>query len=314
MRITYIDPLSRAWGRMKKALFQPFNITKWFVVGFTAFLAGLMDSHGGGKFNKSFQGDHTDFRDVIEFPRTAWGWFMDHTAWAVLILIGIMFIIGLIAVFTWLSSRGKFMFLDNVVHDQAQVVKPWYEFKSQGNSLFLWRLCFGLICFFIMIIFVIQCMSITYNIYESHFPHYVPIMTIVGMVLLTVLLFFLIGFISMLLDSFIVPIMYKHGISTIQAWNRFLPLLSKYLLHFILFGILMFLLFILIVFCFIAFGIFTCCLGFILLVLPYISSVVTLPVSYTLRVFSIEFLAQFGPKFSVFPLKKGKSTGRSLKK
>jgi hypothetical protein len=38
-----------------------------------------------------------------------------------------------------------------------------------------------------------------------------------------------------------------------------------------------------------------------LIAIPYIGSVILLPVSYTFRAFSIEFLAQFGEKFDVFP-------------
>jgi len=36
-----------------------------------------------------------------------------------------------------LRSRGKFMFLDNVVHDRAEVSQPWQDFRRLGNSLFL---------------------------------------------------------------------------------------------------------------------------------------------------------------------------------
>ncbi len=306
--MSFIDPLLRGWKRMTKALFRPFDISKWFVVGFTAFLAGLMDGHGGNKVNRSFRADRDDFRNVVEFPHTAWNWFTDHTGWAVLIVIGILIIIGIVIVLTWLSSRGKFMFLDNVVHDQAQVVKPWYAFKDQGNSLFLWRICFGLISFFIMILFFSQCLSIGYTIYESNFPHDFPLMTFAGMVLLGILLIVMIIFIAMLVDSFIVPIMYKHKLSTIQAWNKFLPLLSKYFLSFVIFGIIMLLINIVLIICIVFFGFFTCCIGFVLLILPYISSVVLLPVSYTIRSFSIEFLSQFGPEFFVFSEKQKKST------
>ena len=42
-------------------------------------------------------------------------------------------------------------------------------------------------------------------------------------------------------------------------------------------------------------GIVTCCIGWILLVIPYIGIVVTLPIWYWLRAFSVEFLAQFQP-------------------
>ena len=48
MAIQYIDPLSRGWGRMKRALFKPFDFKKWLLVGFTAFLAQLADFGGGG--------------------------------------------------------------------------------------------------------------------------------------------------------------------------------------------------------------------------------------------------------------------------
>ena len=49
------------------------------------------------------------------------------------------------------------------------------------------------------------------------------------------------------------------------------------------------------------FGLFTCLLGFVLLVIPYIGTVITLPIWYTFRVFSLEFLAQFGLDYDLFP-------------
>ena len=42
-----------------------------------------------------------------------------------------------------------------------------------------------------------------------------------------------------------------------------------------------------------AFGLMTCCLGFLLLMVPYISSVLVLPISVFYRSFTFEFLAQF---------------------
>jgi hypothetical protein len=43
----------------------------------------------------------------------------------------------------------------------------------------------------------------------------------------------------------------------------------------------------------------TCCIGLILLMIPFINAVVLLPISYTYRAFSIEFLAQFGRDFDL---------------
>jgi uncharacterized membrane protein YccF (DUF307 family) len=50
----------------------------------------------------------------------------------------------------------------------------------------------------------------------------------------------------------------------------------------------------------VAAGLATCCVGWILLAIPYISTVVTLPAWYTYRAYSLEFLAQLGPEYDAF--------------
>ena len=300
MNIDYIDPLSNSWNRMKKALFQPFDITKWFVVGFTAFLAGLIDGpHNSGSGN-IYKHRYNDFRDFANFPHTAWNWLMDNQGWFTLIIFGIILIFAFFILLTWLSSRGKFMFLDNVVHDRAKVTKPWYDFREQGNSLFLWRLMFGFICFAVIILFIVQFFIIAVQFYDDDFSAS-PIMTIVGLALLAFLVFVVTAYISLFLDDFIVPIMYKNNIKATQAWHIFLPFLSKHWIYFLLYGLLVFVLWIFIFIFIILAGIFTCCLGFLLLIIPYIGSVVLLPISYTLRAFGPEFLKQFGSDFDIFP-------------
>jgi len=47
----------------------------------------------------------------------------------------------------------------------------------------------------------------------------------------------------------------------------------------------------------------------LLLITPYIGSVVLLPVSYTFRAFSVEFLEQFGDDFTIFPKQKDPQEG-----
>jgi hypothetical protein len=37
------------------------------------------------------------------------------------------------------------------------------------------------------------------------------------------------------------------------------------------------------------------------MIIPYVGTVVTLPIWYTLRAFSLEYLAQFGPEYDLFP-------------
>ena len=193
------------------------------------------------------------------------------------------------------------MFIDNVVHDKAEVKKPWYEYTKEGNSLFLWRLIFGLITFAVVMVSLVVAFGTIREMYYDDLGLSEMILTILGMVVYFIVLVILTSYISLFLSDFIVPIMYKYRISTTRAWYKFLPLFSRFPGHFILYGLFVFVLIILVVIAVILFGFVTLCIGFLLLIIPYISSVVFLPVSYTFRAFSIEYLEQFGEEFSIFP-------------
>jgi hypothetical protein len=293
---------------MKAALFKPFDLSKWFAIGFTAFLASLMDGPGGGGGGGGGRssgwgraGD--DIGDFLESPggffNNVWQWLTEHHVWFFIILFALVFVIMLVILLTWLSSRGQFMFLDNVVHDRAEVVKPWKEFRDQAYTLFLWRLAFGFICFLVIIGFIVVTIIGASSIYRE--SNYIPIVFLVLMGLLFFLLFIVMGYISMFLSNFVVPIMYKERLTAVQAWSRFLSVFGKPPFHFIFYGLFVFFLVLFVIIGYAIAGALTCCVGLLLLVLPYIGTVVTLPLWYSLRAFSLEYLAQFGPEFQFFP-------------
>lgn len=302
MDVRYFDPLRRAYGRMKKALFQPFDLKKWFVVGFTSFLAGLTDCHGGGGGGGGGQdGGRVDWEELIYFPRYAEEWLLDNPHWFLLILIGLCLVFLVVVVLTWVSSRGKFMFLDNVVHDRAQVAAPWYGYRVQGNSLFLWNFTVGLLGLGIILSYLVFSYSVIVGVYEQYWE---PAALLVPAILLALglfAIFLLMGFVGLLVEGFVVPIMYRSNLRVLAAWRTFLPILGPHLLSFIGFGLFIVVLWILIVIGIIATVIVTCCIGLLLLIIPYINAVVLLPVSYTLRGFSVEFLEQFGAEYQIFP-------------
>jgi hypothetical protein len=299
MTIQFIEPFGRAWNRMKIALFRPFDLHKWFVVGFNAFLAGLMDASNGGSGAKAH--NDTSFGEFIHFPRMAWGWLMNHPGWAIAIAFAVVVVIAVIVVITWVSSRGVFMFLDSVVHDHVEIAKPWREYQKEGNSLFVWRLLFGLVTIAafgaLFTLFFAQGSAL----YDRGFDHAIPIMFIVGMGLTTLALVLVIGYTVLFLKDFVAALMFKNRITVGAAWKLFLNLFKKHPLPFIGYGIIVFLLMIVFVIAVIAAGLVTCCIGFLVLIIPYIGTVVTLPVWYALRAFSLEFLAQFGPEYDVLP-------------
>jgi MFS family permease len=299
MRIAYLEPFERAWERMKLDLFRPFDLHKWFVVGFNAFLAGLAESRNGSAGWKGRE-DMT-FREFLDLPHRGWEWLTSHPGWFIAIGALAVVVIAIGIVLLWLSSRGKFMFLDNVVHNRAEIAKPWREFQKEGDSLFLWRLVFGCIAVAIFVAFSVFFFVGARQLYDVGFGRRVPILFLVGLGLTFFFLLIIIGYISLFLNDFVVPIMRKERLSTVAGWRRFLPLLGHHPFQFILYGLLIFVLYVLFVILVIFAGLVTCCIGWLVLVIPYIGTVATLPVWYTFRAFSLEFLAQFGPEYALFP-------------
>ena len=300
MTIAYFEPLARAWQRMKQALFNPFNLNKWFVVGFNAFLAGLLDGpHGNGSGRKG--GGDLTFREFLDLPQRGWEWLIDNPGWFIGIIFIILFLFAIGVVLTWLSSRGKMMFLNNVVHDSAEIAKPWRQYSKEGNSLFVWRFCFGLIIFAFFVLLGVIFFTVASALHVDDRFTGPLILFIVGWAILFLLAIVVVGYISIFLDSFVVPLMYKDKITATRAWGRFLSIFGKHPFHFLLYGLLVFVLMVGFVIAVVFAGIMTCCIGFLLLVIPYIGTVITLPVWYTLRAFSLEYLAQFGVDYNVFP-------------
>jgi hypothetical protein len=144
LNVSVIDPISPAFERVKTILFSPFDLGKWFVIGFCAWLAYLGKGGGGGGGGPNFKGGgepEEAFHTAKEFVLANLHWIIPVAVTAV--LVGII----LWLVLTWLSSRGRFMFLHCVAQNKAEIKVPWAKFRQHANSLFLFRIVLGLIGF-----------------------------------------------------------------------------------------------------------------------------------------------------------------------
>ncbi|NNM29868.1 MAG: hypothetical protein HKO57_10115, partial [Akkermansiaceae bacterium] len=97
--IEYVLPTSRSLAGMKRVLFQPFDLGKWFVLGFTAWLAGLADGGGssgggGGGGDVGAPGEGTQTLDDV--LRDAGDWIEAHLA--IVIGVGLVILAVVIAV------------------------------------------------------------------------------------------------------------------------------------------------------------------------------------------------------------------------
>jgi hypothetical protein len=106
-------------------------------------------------------------------------------------------------------------------------------------------------------------------------------------------------FIEFFLAQFVVPIMYRHRLSATEAWKMFLVIFRKHPGNFVLFGLLYLGILLAGGLLYLAGGLLTCCIGLILMAIPYIGTVITLPLPTLLCFLSLEFLGQFGDDFTL---------------
>jgi len=300
MRISYTLPLSHGWARMKKALFQPFDMGRWLVIDLQRGSRGLpiaMAAKAAAMRDKGIS--HPE--EFFNFPQTAWEWLQAHPVIFNLIILGIIFLFVLITALIWVSSRGKFMFLHNVALDKAEISIPWYEYRREANSLFIWRFFFTWIALWLFIWMGIHFFESSRELYFGDFPAMMVFWRIAGMFVRFMALVTVIGYIALFLNDFVVPIMYSQRVSASWGWFKFMQLFGKNFFAFVIYGIFIFALWVVVVIGVILFGVFTILMGFILLAIPFIGSVILLPVTYTFRALSLEFLAQFGEEYNVFP-------------
>jgi hypothetical protein len=311
MRIEYWGALVRAWQRMKDLLFRPFDPAKWLVIAFCAWVAGLLDGSGGGGGRG---GGHWDgrgrridpesvaeaARQILTAAREAWHWILSHWGATLLVLVGIPLAIGVILALVWVTSRFKMIYLDNLVQGRAEIVEPWRRLKTLGDSLFLFRVGFGLAAVALAASLVAILVSLgVFSLASS--AKGLGIVGIVAFGLLFLIFVIVAMYVKLFLDSFVVPIMYRHNLPALAAWRMFLPWLSAEGGSFLLYGLFVLLLFIMAAMAISVFCFATCCIGLLLLMVPFVGTVLLLPFLATYRYLSLEFLAQFDSALSVFP-------------
>lgn len=303
MNISYSQPLSQAWLRMKLMLFRPFDIGTWFALGFTAFLAGLAESGSSANVQyKKFINDDVSYDGigdmVQDFGATAQD-FLQNGLGLGLALLGGFVLISLYLLLLWLSSRGQFMFLDNLVHRRTAISRPWQEFAAQADSLFLWQIIYTLV----LMAIVGLCVLFGFSLFGPLMIGDVSWMVVAPLVILAGTIVFILAmamiYTDFFLTAFVVPIMHKERIGTMAAWSRFITIFREHPGNFFLAGLFYLIINVASTIAIVFAGLLTCCIGFLLMAIPYVGSVIILPVSVLTRYFTLDFLGQFGDEFSL---------------
>jgi len=224
---------------------------------------------------------------------------LGHWGATLLVFVGIPLLIAAILALVWVTSRFKLIFLDNLVRGRAQIAEPWRRLGTLGDSLFLFRVGFGVVAFVVGAILVGTLVGLGIFTGASE-GRGLGIVGLVAVGLLFLAFVIAVVYAALFLDSFVVPIMYRHNLLVMPAWRAFMPWLSTDGASFFLYGLFVLLLFLAAAIAIVAFGLATCCIGFIFLAIPYVGTILLLPFLVTYRYLSLEFLAQLDPTLDVF--------------
>ncbi len=297
MEISVLRPISEAFDRTKKILFQPFEPVKWLTLGFCVFLANLADGGGGG--GGGFHGGGGPRQE--DYSRAS-HWLVNNVPLIVLLAsIAIVLILVIMVLLNWLSSRGKFMFLDGVVRNRGAVKEPWKEYRAEANSAFIFFIALFIVAFVGFVVMLIVGLGTAWpDLQQGVFgQRIVTALVILAITLLPWMILF--GIIGALTRDFVLPIMYLRRIGICPAWRASVnEFLLPHLLPVIGFYIVKILLGLAIGVTLACLVLMTCCIAVIPLIIPYIGTVLLLPIYVFWRCYSLCFLRQAGAELDVF--------------
>lgn len=289
---------AQAFRRTRSVLFKPFDMARWFSMGFCAWLAYLgSQASGNFKLKDSDSGlgalkQHVD--GLLDKCAAAWGR-PDQVALGVgLLLLALLFALWMCS----LRSRGDFMFLHRWYRPDAPIRQCWLSAQAAGHALFVWRVAFFLVA--LLLFSLDACFAYSYVLKPYLAAGKVwsdALLTpTVACVTAAVLLSVTSELVAHLAKAFVVPVMYWQGVTASRAWLVVFALCNQYpvaVIGYLLYGLL----------CGLAagvalvlFGLLTCCIGFVPMVLPYFGAVMLLPIYLYFRGYAVCFLSQWRPE------------------
>ena len=283
-KIEIFKPFGEAFELTKKILFQPFDLKKWLVIGFAAWLANL---GGGGGFNYSYN-RREEMQKVNETLSQ-----IPHSLLVTAICVLVCFVLVVIVLFAWLRARGCFMFIDCIAKNRGAIAEPWRGFRNEGNSYFLFSLLVGIVLLVFAAVFSLPL--VLPIIKDSTFlrTHHVYVIVAIA-ALIFAMIFLLLAW--SLIASFMLAVMYRQRCRASEAFTIVTKLIAAHpgeMLLYCLFWIVLALATALVA-CLATCA--TCCIAAI----PYVGTVILLPLFVLLRSFSLLFIRQFGPDYDVW--------------
>jgi len=258
MRKVKIETLiTKSINRTKLILFKPFSMKKWFCLLLIAYLAGNLGG-GSGNFSgmdrkakkaeaaeQEYLIDANDEQDTGQEYTDGWDRSARGTSknnfcplkstvgpWIFLVIgiLGTVFLV-IVILFTWLSSRFKFIWLNSIMANDASIAEPFKRFSKEGNSLFKFflALMFAGLVFFGLIAFWVYTNGAATGVFEKDnnlsFMQLVNVFALPAVVLIIGII--ALAIIHIIIDHFVVTIMGIEHCLFKPAWEKFTDILSN---------------------------------------------------------------------------------------
>ena len=224
MPISAIDAINPAFNHAKKQLFEPFRFSQWWRLGLVGMLAGEMGSGGGFHGNFNIPSTHRQGGSE-QFLASAWPkLFSDHPL-IVAGLIAFMVVagIGLIVLFTYVSSVMRFILFDSIVTRECHIRQGWVRRRREGRMLFLWQMALLVLSLVAMAILIGIPASFAWGLgwFQHPHEHMLPLI-LGGIVLVLEFLALIVGFsvVHVMTKDFVVPQMALENVTAFEGWNR----------------------------------------------------------------------------------------------
>jgi hypothetical protein len=295
---TPLDAFTPAIEHTKRMLFQPFDIGKWFVLGFVIFLASLITSDwgggGGGSKVQEKLDRHRCAGEGVDGMQQAAQWVMDNLGLILFIGIGLFVVINLIGVvIQYIGSRGHFMFLECVIENKAEVAVPWRNAGRPAWSLFLWRMAIFILLFWCFVLLLaLPALNIARVAAAGEFSFPGSLFSLLPFVAIFIPLAIIVSLADLLIRDFVTPVMALRRIDLLGAveqswalWKGNWGNLILYLLFRLIIGIVAGMVGM-------AVACFTCCIG----LLPVIYQTITAPIHVFIRSWTLAILEQMDPQ------------------
>jgi hypothetical protein len=309
--VSPVEAAREAVGHTRRRLF-PIRLETWLVLGFLAFLdqCGRTTTWGAGGGGRGADDDESR-REALDLAQGQWSadlvaainsalaWLSAH---AIQVIVGGLAALivgaGLIAFVLWINARGTFLYLDAVTSGRAEVRRPWREHAGRADSYFGWS--FGIVVAALVPLGVGLAVAAALAIAFAQGRLGVPsgvgvIVALLPLVLVLLLVFPLLFLARIALRDFVAPLQLVTGAPCGEAARLFETLLLAHPGAFALYLLLKLVLWVVTGIVVIVGGCFTCCVGFI----PIVMQTLFQPLFHFERAWSVFLLRQMGYELPV---------------